>query len=259
VLVVRSKTQVTGDLIANAGRLRLVARAGVGLDNVDAEACKAKGVRVINTPNASSQAVAELAIGLMICGLRNVVKANIALLQGTFDKKALTGREIGGKTLGVIGYGRIGREVAKRALALGMRVIAHDPYVKKAEPGVRLVSLDELLANSDVISLHVALTPETKNLINAQAIAKMKKNAYLINLARGAVVDEAALIQALKEGRIAGAALDVTVKEPPEGELLKTPNLILTGHLGASSKESQARIGEELVKKLEEFFKGGEG
>ncbi|MEM4389682.1 MAG: hydroxyacid dehydrogenase [Candidatus Micrarchaeia archaeon] len=259
VLIVRSRTQVTGELISGAGKLKLVARAGVGLDNIDVQACEARGIKVINTPNASSPAVAELAIGLMICGLRNVVKANIALLQGNFDKKAMTGREIGGKTLGIIGYGRIGREVAKRALALGMKVIAYDPYVKEAEPGVRLVSLDELLATSDIVSLHVALTPETKGLINAQAIAKMKKTAYLINLARGAVVDEAALIAALKEGRIAGAALDVTVREPPTGELLNTPNLILTGHLGASTKEAQARIGEELIRQLNEFFKGGAG
>ncbi|MEM3030544.1 MAG: hydroxyacid dehydrogenase [Candidatus Micrarchaeia archaeon] len=259
VLIVRSKTRVTSELIANASKLRLVARAGVGLDNVDVKACEAKGIKVINTPNASSPAVAELAIGLMICGLRNVVKAHVGLLQGTFDKKALTGREIGGKTLGIVGYGRIGKEVAKRALALGMKVIAYDPYVKEVEAGVRLVSLDELLATSDVISLHVALTPETRGLINAQAIAKMKKTAYLINLARGAVVDEAALIAALKEGKIAGAALDVTTKEPPGGELLATPNLILTGHLGASSKEAQVRIGKELVERLKDFFKGEAG
>jgi len=254
VLIVRSATKVDEEMLGKARRLRIVARAGVGLDNIDVQACERRGIKVINTPGASTNAVAELVVGVMICMLRNVQKAHMQMKNRIWDKKNLVGTEIEGKTLGIIGFGRIGSLVAKKANALGMKVIAFDPHPKPVEY-VRFVSFDELLSTADVISLHATLTPETRNMINKEAIAKMKNGAYLMNFARGGLVDEEALYEACKTKKIAGAALDVYSVEPYTGKLLELDNICFTPHLGASTKEAQRRIGAELLEKLKAELK----
>lgn len=253
VLIVRSATKVDEKLLCCAKKLRIVARAGVGLDNVDLDECEKRGIKVINTPNAPSNAVAELCIGNIIGLMRNTAKAHVQMKSKIWDKKNLTGKEIVGKTLGIIGYGRIGSLVAEKAHALGMNVIAYDRRQKESNIA-KFVSLDELLAKSDVISLHTALTPETKGMINGAAIAKMKNGVFLINTARGALIDEEALYSACKEGKIAGIALDVYEPEPYFGKLLELDNAIFTPHLASSTKESQERIGKELIEKLKEML-----
>ncbi|MEM3400031.1 MAG: hydroxyacid dehydrogenase [Candidatus Micrarchaeia archaeon] len=254
VLIVRSGTKVTKELLKNAKRLELVVRAGVGVDNIDVKECERKGIKVANTPDASSISVAELTIGLMIALLRNIIKAHIQMTSGIWDRKALVGRELYGKTLGIIGFGRIGRKVAERAVGMGMRVIAYDPHLKESELA-ELVDFDTLLRNSDIISLHTALTEQTRNMINAETIKKMKNGAYIINAARGALIDEDALYDALVSGKIAGAALDVTVEEPHKGKLLEVDNVIFSSHIGASTIEAQERVGEEVVVIVENHVK----
>lgn len=253
VLIVRSATQVTEDIISAGKKLKIVARAGVGLDNVDASACEKRGIKVINTPAAPSNAVAELCLGNMICLLRNVGKAHLQMKNKIWDKKSLTGREIAGKTLGIIGFGRIGAKVAEKAHALGMNVIAFDRNPKKSG-FVKMASMDEVLAKADVISLHATLTYETEKMIDAKAIAKMKDGVYFVNTARGGLVDEEALHSACKTGKIAGIAIDVYSDEPYAGELLELENAIFTPHIASSTKESQERIGKELVEKLKELI-----
>lgn len=249
VLVVRSATKVTRELIEGAQKLRVVARAGIGLDNVDQEACREKGIEVINTPAASTNAVAELVLGLMISSLRNVQKAHHQMKGGLWDKKHLTGREIEGRALGIIGYGRIGHLLGKKASLLGMRVLAYDPHPR--EDGIAtFVTLDELLARSDVISIHTALVEGTRDLINKDTIAKMKEGLVLINTSRGGVIDEDALYEACKSGRIAAAALDVYKEEPYKGRLLELDNVYFTPHLGAGTREAQVRIGKEIAEKI---------
>ncbi len=253
-LIVRSATKVSHELLATNHKLKIVARAGVGLDNVDVKSCEARGIKVINTPGSSSNAVAELTIGLIISMLRKVQKAHHQMKNKVWDKKSLTGEEIEGKTLGIIGYGRIGSLVAKKAKALGMNVLACDPKTK-GDSNAKIVTIDELFKSSDVISLHTILTPETKDMINAKNIAKMKNGVYLVNLARGDLIDETALYEACKSGKIAGAALDVYKEEPYSGKLLELDNVYFTPHLGAATKEAQLRIGKELVEKLKEELK----
>jgi D-3-phosphoglycerate dehydrogenase len=253
VFIVRSATKVTADLLAYANKLKIVARAGVGLDNIDVTACEKRNIKVINTPAAPSNAVAELTIGLMISMLRNVQKAHMQMKNGIWDKKNLIGREIAGKTLAVVGFGRIGSLVAEKAYLLGMNVIAYDQRRKESK-FAKFVSFDYLLSTADIISLHLALTPETKNIINKEAISKMKNGVYLINTARGELIDEDALYEACKSGKIAGAALDVFVKEPYTGKLLELDNVYFTPHLGGSTKEAQMRIGLELVEKLKQLL-----
>ncbi len=249
-LVVRSATKVTSDLIANAAKLKVVARAGVGLDNVDKAACEAKGIKVINTPGASTEAVAELALGMMICLARKVGFAHAKMKAGAWMKKECTGHEIGGKTLGIIGMGRIGQSVAKKAGALDMKVIYSDRNEVAGVP-YRKVEMAELLAQSDFISIHAA---GSEKLIGAGEISKMKTGAYVVNLARGHMVDEKALVEALKSGKLAGAALDVYEKEPyTQGELLSCDNVILTPHIGAASDEAQGRIGQDLIGQLKKL------
>ena len=249
VLIVRSATKVTKELLDHAKQLKVVARAGVGLDNVDAAECEKKGIKVINTPGASTNAVAELIIGVMICMLRNVQKANLQMKNKIWDKKNLTGKEIGGKTLGIVGFGRIGSMVSDKAHALGMNVIAYDPHSRPSDIA-KFVDMETLFQNSDVISLHTILTEETKHMINKDTITKMKNGVYIINAARGGLVDEDALYEACKSGKIAGASLDVYETEPYTGKLLELDNIYFTPHLGASTVEAQKRIGEELVEKL---------
>lgn len=255
VLIVRSATKVTKELLTHAKKLKIVARAGVGLDNVDAKACEEKSIKVMNTPGASTNAVAELALGLMICGLRNVQKAHHQMKNGIWDKKNLIGREIEGKTIGIIGYGRIGAMLGKKAFALGMNVIAYNPPPRHDDGIVKYVELYELLSQSDVISIHAALTDSTRNVINRENIAKMKDGVMIINSARGEIVNEDALYEACKSGKVSCAALDVFSVEPYKGKLTELDNIYLTPHLGASSKEAQARIGSELVKILQNELK----
>lgn len=254
VLVVRSATKVTADVIEAGKKLKIIARAGVGLDNIDLGKAKEKGIKVLNTPGASAASVAELTIGMMFALSRHIVRGTIDLKEGRWTKKQLKGVELNGKTLGIIGLGRIGREVAKRALALGMKVIAYDPFVKDIDMDVKLVDLDEIFSNSDYITVHVPLIPETKHLISDEAFEKMKKGVFVLNCARGGIVDEKALLKALKDGKVAGAGMDVFETEPPtsdvEKELLSLPNVVATPHIGASTKEAQKRVGKEIVNRI---------
>ncbi len=249
VLIVRSATKVTDELLSNPNRLKLVARAGVGLDNVDKAACEKRGIKVLNTPGASSNAVAELALGMMFAASRKIPAADAGMKGKKWLKKELTGTELQGKTLGVVGLGRIGTMLALKAAGLGMKIVYYDPVATSSTVGASL-SLDELMAVSDFISLHVPLLPQTQNMINSAAISKMKKTTVLINTARGGLVDEEALYSALKGGRIAGAALDVYPSEPYSGKLCELPNIILTPHIAGSTAEAQMRIGLELVELL---------
>ncbi len=254
ILVVRSSTQVAGKLLSHAHKLRIVARAGVGLDNVDKAACEKRGIKVLNTPGASSNAVAELAIGLMFAVSRKIAKADASMKNKTWIKKELVGTELEGKTLGIVGLGRIGSLLAIKANALGMNIIYYDPHTSVSTLGTP-VNLESIMAMSDYISLHVPLAPETRELINPSAIAKMKKTAVLINTARGGLVDEEALYSAIKEGKIAGAALDVYPEEPYMGKLCELDTIVLTPHIAGNTKEAQMRIGKELVESLKKELK----
>ncbi|MFH1521115.1 MAG: hydroxyacid dehydrogenase [Candidatus Micrarchaeota archaeon] len=247
VLIVRSATKVTKELLDCAKKLKIVVRAGVGLDNVDQNACMERKIKVLNTPGASSNAVVELVLGLMLAMLRNVQKAHHQMKEGNWDKKNLTGTEIAGKTLGIVGYGRIGSLLGTRANALGMHVIAYSPPPRPPVENLYVNDLDEFFAKADIISLHVPATNETKDMINKENIAKMKEGVYIINTSRGEIVDEDALYDGCKSGKIAGAALDVYKTEPYTGKLLELENVCFTPHLGASTKEAQIRIGKELV------------
>jgi D-3-phosphoglycerate dehydrogenase len=253
--VVRGRTKIRQPLIELCPTLKVIVRGGVGLDNIDADYARSKGITVMNTPKASSASVAELAIGFMFMLARSLYKATATMKAEKWEKKAFEGDELGGKTLGLIGVGNIGREVAKRALALGMTVIAYDPYVKAVE-GVRMVTLDELLAQSDIISLHLPKTKESANMIGKAQFEKMKTGVRLVNCARGGIVDEAALYEALVSGKVAGAALDVFAEEPPtDYRLLKLDNVIGSPHIGAATHEAQGRVGAEVAEKLIEFAK----
>lgn len=256
-MVVRSRTKVRQPLIDVCPNLKVIVRGGVGLDTIDHEYAKSKGIAVMNTPMASSASVAELAIGFMFALARSVYKTTSSMKAEKWDKKSFEGDEIGGKTLGLIGIGNIGRETAKRANALGMSVLAYDPYVKEAA-GIKLVKLDELLAQSDYISLHLPKTKESAGMIGAEQFAKMKNGVRIINCARGGIVDENALYEALTNGKVAGAALDVFNEEPPtDWKLLKLDNVIGSPHIGAATKEAQARVGAEVAEKLIAFSKNG--
>lgn len=257
VLVVRSATKVREPVIdsaAEAGKLKLIIRGGVGMDNIDVAYAREKGITVTNTPSASSASVAELTIAHMFALSRFLYISNVTMREGKWEKKAYKGVELAGKTLGIVGFGRIGREVAKRADALGMKVIYTDLHSHDDVPfGYR--TLDELLQESDYVTLHVPQPKDGKALLDAEKIAKMKDGAYLINAARGALVDSAALCDALDSGKLAGAAVDVFTEEPSKDErLLHHPKISLTPHIGASTKEAQKRIGEETVRIIREMF-----
>ena len=254
VLIVRSATKVTDGLLASAPKLKIVARAGVGMDNVDKPACEKRGIKVINTPGASSNSVAELALALMFAVSRKIARADAGMREGKWLKKELIGVELQGKTLGIVGLGRIGTMLAIKAQALGMRVLYYDPNSQSSAMG-KNVNLDELFASSDYISLHVPLIPQTQGMINVAVIAKMKKSAVLVNTARGGLIDEEALYSALKEGKLAGAALDVYSQEPYNGKLRQLENIVLTPHIAGSTTEAQMRIGLELVEKLKQELK----
>ena len=250
-LIVRSRTKVTKDVLDQAKNLKVVGRAGVGVDNIDVAAATARKIAVVNAPNASTISVAELAIGHMISLFRHLPEADRSIKDGKWDKKKLEGRELHGKTLGLLGSGRIGAEVAKRAQAFGMDVIAYDPYLAPQVAnsiGVRLVDRETLFRQTDVLSVHAALTPETKGLVGPAEFALMKSTAVLVNCARGEIIQEAALAEALRRGTISGAAIDVFEREPPAGSpLLSAPNVVFTPHLAASTQEAQARAGAIIV------------
>ncbi len=254
-VVIRSATKVRTPAIDAGKNLRVIIRGGVGIDNIDHEYARGKGVDVRNTPNASSDAVAEIALAHMFALARNLHKSNVTMRNGEWLKKKYKGIELAGKTLGIIGIGRIGQSLAKKASALGMKVVAFDAFVDKSPLDfVTMVGKDELLAKSDFVSLHIPSSPEGY-VIDSKEIAKMKDGAYLINAARGGVVDEKALIEALDSGKLAGAGVDVWEKEPTDNvDLPKHENACVSPHLGASSAEAQARVGSEVVKVLEEYF-----
>lgn len=255
-LVVRSATKVTKDVLEAAKNLKLVVRAGVGLDNVDLETAEARGIKVANTPEAPSIAVVELTVGLMLAWARNIPRADAGMKQGKWEKKELGGTELRGKTLGIIGTGRIGREVGYRARAFGMDLLLHDVIEVEEfakEVGTKYVDLETLLRESDYVTIHVPLLPQTKHMIGKKEFELMKPTAVLVNTARGGVVDEAALIDALKSGEIAGACVDVFEQEPPgDTPLAELPNVILTPHLGALSKEAQREAAVLAASKIKE-------
>jgi D-3-phosphoglycerate dehydrogenase len=260
-LVVRSAVQVDGKLLENAPKLRVVGRAGVGVDNVDLDAATRKGIAVMNTPGGNAVAVAEQTLGMMLAMARFLCKADASMHAGKWEKKSLQGTELRGKTLGIVGLGKIGMEVAVRAQAFGMQVVAHDPFVSPAvakEKKITMASLDELYAAADYITLHVGLTPQTTGMINADSIKKMKKGVRLVNCARGELVDEAALAEALKQGQVAGAALDVFVQEPLKNSPLQAlDNVILTPHVGGSTNEAQEAVGVQIAKQVKDYLKDG--
>lgn len=258
-LVVRSATKVREPIInqaAEAGRLKIIIRGGVGVDNIDVDYARSKGIAVANTPNASSASVAELTIGHMFSLARYIGISNVTMREGKWEKKAYKGIELSGKTLGIIGIGRIAKETAKRAAALGMKVIYtnRSGHKKENDPYER-VELDELLAQSDFITLHLPVVKGAPPLIDSKMIEKMKDGVFLVNTARGALVDEEALCDALDAGKIAGAALDVYQEEPTKNDrLIHHPKVSLTPHIGGSTKEAQDRIGEETVQHILNTF-----
>ncbi len=258
-VVVRSATKITRDVINSADILKVVVRAGVGLDNVDQEAAKEKGVLVLNTPEAPTVSVAEMVFSFMFSLARNITKADSSMKDERWEKKKLEGVELWQKTLGIIGFGRIGQEVAKRAKALEMDVLAYDVVdIDEAckQTGAKRATLDEIIDNSDYISLHVPLLPQTKGMIGKVELERMKSTAFLINTSRGGVVDETALLEALEKGQIAGAGLDVFESEPPtDWKLIKHPNLIATPHVASSTTGAQDRVGELTASKIIDALK----
>jgi D-3-phosphoglycerate dehydrogenase len=260
-LIVRSAVYVDTALLEKAPKLRVIGRAGVGVDNIDVEAATRRGIVVMNTPGANAVAVAELTIGLMISLARHLPRADASTRAGKWEKKSFQGTELRGKELGILGLGRIGVEVARRAKALGMNISAHDPYVSPAlarDLGIKLASLDDLYARADYLSLHLGLTPQTQGMINAESLAKMKKGVRIVNCARGELVDDRALCAALGSGQVAAAALDVFSEEPPKGSpLLDLPNVIATPHIGASTAEAQDAVGVQLAEQIIEYLSHG--
>lgn len=261
-LIVRSRTRVTSQLLENASRLRVVGRAGVGVDNIDLQAARAKGITVLNTPTSTSIAVAEHTLALMFSLSRAIPRADSGMKSGEWLKNALTGVELYQKTLGIIGLGHIGVEVARRAAALGMPVIAYDPLLSLDDirlRGAEPVPLSELYSRSDFISIHVPLTEDTRGLIGADAISKMKPGIRLICDARGGVIDEDALLSAIHNGQVAGAALDVFSQEPPGAtELVRHPNVIATPHIGAQTFEAQQRAAVDIATEILAALNGEE-
>ena len=260
-IVVRSATKVTAPLIHAAPRLRVIARAGTGVDNVDVPAASTRGIVVMNAPGANSISVAELALALMLALARHVPAADAAMKQGKWEKKKFLGEEVREKTLGLAGLGRIGQEVARRAASFDMRIIAHDPFISEdvaGDLGVELVSLDDLFARSDFLSLHMPSTPTTKNIVNAERLRKAKKGIRIINTARGDLIDETALADAIESGHVGGAALDVFQKEPTVDHRLQTlPQVVATPHIAASTREGQELVGMETMAALRDFLRDG--
>jgi D-3-phosphoglycerate dehydrogenase len=260
-LIVRSATKVDRDLIANASKLRVIARAGTGIDNVDLDAASARGILVMNAPGGNSVSVAEHALALMLSMARAVPAADAAMKRTVWDKKRLTGAELRGKTLGLVGLGRIGQEVASRARAFGMEIVAHDPFISEdvaRSLGIDLLSLDAMCAAAEYISLHIPATAETRHLFDRERFAKCRKGVRLVNTARGELIDEAALADAIEAGQVAGAALDVFETEPPvDWRLAKLPQVIATPHIAASTAEAQELVGLETAAAVRDYLAAG--
>jgi D-3-phosphoglycerate dehydrogenase len=261
-VLVRSATKMDAEAIAAAPNLKVIARAGVGLDNVDIPAATAAGVLVVNAPTSNIVSAAELAVSLLLAVARNVVPANLALKNGQWKRSQFGGVELQDKTVGIIGMGKIGMLVAQRLAGFDMKFVAYDPYVKSAPSGgpeIKMVSLDELLAESDFVTIHIPKTAETKGLIDSAALAKMKPTAFVINAARGGVLDESALFDALTAGTIAGAGLDVYATEPcTDSPLFALNNVVATPHLGASTEEAQEKAGVAVAESVVAAFAGTE-
>jgi len=261
VIVIRSGTKLTRDILEHAKKLKIIARAGVGVDNIDIQYATEKGIIVVNSPDASSISVAELTMGLMLSAARNIPQATASLKRGEWDRKSFKGVELYGKTLGVIGLGRIGQQVVKRAKAFGMNIVGYDPYISEEVArslGVKLLSdINELCKVSDFITLHVPLTPKTRHIIGREQISLMKKNAIIINCARGGLIDEKALYEALRNRKIRAAALDVFEEEPPKNNpLLTLDNVIGTPHQGASTEEAQKSAGIIVAEQVVKILRG---
>lgn len=260
-LIVRSRTRVDKEVLDQAIKLRLVARPGTGIDNVDVQYAKTRGVEVVNSPESLVEAVAEHVTLLMLALSRKLVSADETTKSGSWEKESLMGVELKGKALGIVGLGRIGRRIGEIARTLGMRILVYD--VIPIPPDVieslqcRVVGLEPLFSSADYVTLHVPLTDQTRHMVDSKRLASMKKGGYLVNTSRGGVVDELALASALRQGRIAGAALDVFEKEPPLGEILRAPNVILTPHIGGQTAEAQANAITAISEKVMEFFSKG--
>ena len=256
-VVVRSATKVTKNVIEAASNLELIVRAGIGLDNIDLEAAEDKGIQVANTPSATTYTVSEMAFGLMLSAVRNLGQANLSMKEHKWEKKLLKGSELFEKTLGIIGSGRIGLDVAKKALAFGMKVIAFDLVDIQTDLDVEQVSLDDLLAQADLISLHLPLTDSTRHMISSNEFDKMKKGVIIINASRGGIVDETALLNSLESEKVRTAAMDVYEKEPPvDFSLIDHPRVMASPHIGAAAGEGQKRAGFEVVRILRENMSG---
>lgn len=261
-IAVRSDTRITAEVIAAAKNLKVVGRAGVGVDNIDIEAATDRGVIVMNTPTGNTIATAELTFTHMLAGARPIVQAASGMRAGRWDRKKYTGSELNQKTLGILGLGRIGVELAKRAMAFQMNVMAYDPYLTESRAkslGVRLSSLDEVIEQADYITVHMPLTKDTKYMLNADAFSRMKEGVRVFNCARGGIIEEAALIEALQSGKVAAAGLDVYEDEPPaeDSPLRSIENLVLTPHLGASTEEAQENVGIDVAKQMIDALTGG--
>jgi len=260
-LAVRSETKVTAEVIEAAKNLKIIGRAGVGVDNIDVPVATQKGIVVVNSPEGNTLAAAELTIALLLSLSRNIPQANASLKGGQWNRKAFMGVEVYNKVLGIIGLGKIGREVAKRAKAFDMQVIANDPFLSAESArrlGVELVELKELLRRSDYITVHVPKTKDTTKLIGAKEFAMMKEGVRIINVARGGIIDEAALVEAIKSGKVAGAAIDVYEQEPtpPDNPLLSLPNVVTTPHLGASTEEAQSKVAVDIAEQIVDYLQG---
>jgi D-3-phosphoglycerate dehydrogenase len=260
-LLVRSATKVTADLLKAATRLRIIGRAGTGVDNIDVPSASARGMLVVNAPGANSISVAEIACALILSLARPIPAADRAMKDGKWEKKRFLGTEVRGKTLGIAGLGRIGQEVAERARSFGMRIVAHDPFISPeiaARLGVELLSLDDLCAAADFLTLHLPSTPETKHLINDARLAKAKRGIRIINTARGELIDEGALKRGIESGQVAGAALDVFEKEPPaDWSLAQMPQVVATPHIAASTEEAQELVGLDTAAAVRDFLREG--
>ena len=261
-LVVRSGTRVTADAIAAAKRLKVIGRAGVGVDNIDLEAASQRGIAVLNAPGGNTISTAEHTIALMLALARNIPQSNRSLLEGRWERSRFKGVELYAKTLGVIGFGRIGREVARRGRAFGMHVVASDPLIPDSvfeAEGMQPHTFDQVLRHADFLTLHVPKNHSTYHMINEETLARCKQGVRIINCARGGVVEEAALLSALESGQVAGAALDVFEQEPPgERPLLRHPHVVATCHLGAATLEAQERVAEEVAREVARYLLHGD-
>src|SRR5438105_3413277 len=260
-LIVRSAVQVDSKLLEHAAKLRVIGRAGVGVDNIDLDAATRHGIAVMNTPGANAVAVAEHTIALMLGMARHLCRADSTTRAGKWEKKSLQGTELRGKTLGIVGLGRIGMEVARRAKAFDMKILAHDPFVSASlarEQGIQLSELDQVFVAADYLTLHVGLTPQTSGMINEKSLARMKKGVRIINCARGELLDEAAVAAALSNKQVGGLALDVFMEEPPKNSpLLALENVIATPHIAGSTNEAQDAVGVQIASQVREYLKRG--